>query len=124
MYKKTLFVAIVIYLSVGLGLIGCARKSVRYLASDVSMVNPGTTTKQQVVTYMGQPDEEYKAGGTLLWVYYESRKTLLRDTPYVGDKIGEETYEVVKVTFNGDIVQSVDFRIMSEEDFKKDRPVE
>jgi hypothetical protein len=73
MYKKTLFVAIVIYLSVGLGLIG---------------------------------------------------KTLLRDTPYVGDRIGEETYEVVKVTFNGDIVQSVDFRIMSEEDFKKDRPVE
>jgi hypothetical protein len=49
---------------------------------------------------------------------------MLHDTPYIGEKIGEETYEIVKVTFNGDIVQSIRYRTMSEEDFKEIGPVE
>ncbi len=125
MYKKILLIAVVFFSALVMGMVGCARKTVRHLASDVGLVNPGTTTKQEVLTYLGQPDEEYKsAGTTILWVYYEARKSMLRDTPYVGDKFGEETYEIVKVTFNGDIVQEVDYRTMSEEDFKKTGPVE
>jgi hypothetical protein len=125
MFKKSLFIIVILCLLLVFGGTGCARKTVRHLASDVSMVNPGTTTKQEVVIYLGQPDEEYQAAdGAVLWVYHEARKSLLRDTPYVGDKIGEKTYEVVKVTFNGDIVQTVDFRTMSEEDFKKNSSVE
>jgi len=120
MYKKWIVVAVVLCLSLMLGTAGCARKNVRHLASDVGMISPGTTTKQEVFNYLGQPDAEYKmTEGGLLWVYYEARKTMLRDTPYIGKKVGEETYEVVKVTFNGDIVQTVGYRAMSEEDFKE-----
>jgi hypothetical protein len=44
---------------------------------------------------------------------------MLRETPYIGEKIGEKAYEVVKVSFVGDIVQSVVYRAMEEEDFKE-----
>ncbi len=125
MYKKLFVIAVALCLSLMLGTAGCARKNVRHLASDVGLVTPGTTTKQEVFNYLGQPDEEYKmTGGGLLWVYYEAKSTMLRDTPYIGKKIGEETYEVVKVTFNGDIVQTIGYRAMSEEEFKEIGPAE
>ena len=125
MYNKLFVIAVALCLTLMLGMVGCARKSVRHLASDVGLVTPGTTTKQEVFNYLGQPDEEYKMdGGGLLWVYYEAKSSMLRDTPYVGEKIGEETYEIVKVTFNGDIVQTIGYRTMSEEDFKEIGPVE
>ena len=120
MYKKLLVIAVALSLSLILGTIGCARKNVRHLASDVGLVTPGKSTKQEVANYLGQPDAEYKmAGGNLLWVYYEEDSDMLRDTPYIGEKIGEDTYEVVKVTFNGDVVQDIGYRTMSEEDFKE-----
>ena len=120
MYKKWFVIAVALCLSFLISTAGCARKSVRHLASDVGMISPGTSTKQEVVNYLGQPNAEYKmTEAGLLWVYYEAKKTMLRDTPYIGGKIGEETYEVVKVTFNGDIVQTVGYRTMREEDFKE-----
>jgi hypothetical protein len=103
-----------------IGVAGCAKKNVRHLASDVCLVAPEKTTKQEVFNYLGQPDEEYKtADGNTLWVYYEVKKSMLRETPYLGEKIGEETYEVVKVSFNGDVVQSIVYRSMDEKDFKE-----
>ena len=120
MYKKVFFIFVVLCLSFMLGMAGCSRKNVRHLASDVGLVTPGTTTKQEVVTYLGTPDAEYKlTGGDLLWVYYEAKKTMLRDTPYIGEKIGEEAYEIVKVTFNGEIVKAIGYMTMREEEFKE-----
>ena len=125
MNNKSFVIAVVLCLTLMLGMVGCARKTVRHLASDVGLVTPGTTTKQEVVNYLGQPDEEYKmAGNGFLWVYYEAKSSMLRETPYLGEKFGEETYEIVKVTFNGDIVQTIGYRTMSEEDFKEFGPVE
>jgi len=118
MYKKILVIAVALCLSLMLGPAGCAKKHVRHLASDAGLVTPGTTTKQKVVNYLGPPDVEYKtSGGDVLWVYYEERSSMLRDTPYIGKNIGEETYEVVKVTFNGDIVQTIVYKTMGEEEF-------
>jgi hypothetical protein len=119
MYKKSFVIAVALCLSFMLGTISCARKDVRHLASDVGLVTLGTTTKEEVFNYLGQPDQEYEmTDGGLLWVYYEAKRTLLRDTPYIGKKMGEEIYEVVKVTFKGDIVQTVGYRTMSAEEFK------
>jgi len=119
-YKILYATAFALCLSSILGIAGCAKKNVRHLASDVCLVAPEKTTKQEVFKYLGQPDEEYKtADGNTLWVYYEVKKSLLRETPYLGEKIGEETYEVVKVSFTGDIVQSIVYRSMNEEDFKE-----
>ena len=102
------------------GIVGCAGKQVRHLASDVSMVTPGTTTKQEVLNYLGQPDAEYKTdNGETLWVYYEEREDLLRKTPYIGDMIGKESYEIVKVVFNGDNVEKIAYSTMKEDEFKE-----
>jgi hypothetical protein len=120
MYKNWFATALALCLVFMSGITGCAKKNVRHLASDVCLVAPEKTTKQEVFNYLGQPDEEYKtADGNTLWVYYEVKKSMLRDTPYIGEKIGEEAYEVVKVSFVGDIVQSVVYRAMDEEDFKE-----
>jgi outer membrane protein assembly factor BamE (lipoprotein component of BamABCDE complex) len=120
MSKKTFVIVVALCLPLMLGMAACAKKHVRHLASDVSLVSPGTTTKQEVLSYLGQPDTEYEIeGGEILWVYYEAKKELLRGTPYIGEKIGEETYEIVKVTFNGDNVRDIDYRTMSEEEFNE-----
>ena len=120
MYKKVFIVAVALSLLLISGMIGCARKNVRHLASDVSLVSPGTTKKQEVLNYLGQPDAEYKTdGGGILWVYYEEKNNLMGKTPYLGKKFGKKTYEIVKVVFAGDNVQSINYRTMREEDFNE-----
>lgn len=120
MYKKVFFVAVALSLLLMPGMTGCARKNVRHLVSDVSLVSPGTTKKQEVLNFLGQPDAEYKMDdGGIFWVYYEEKTTLLGNTPYIGKKFGKKTYEIVKVVFDGDNVQSIGFRTMREEDFNE-----
>jgi hypothetical protein len=113
--------ALVLLLALMLGLsTACAKKNVRHLASDVCLVAPEKTTKQEVFNYLGQPDEEYKTpDGNILWVYHDLKKSILRETPYIGKNIGDETYEVVKVLFTGDIVQSIVYESMGEDDFNE-----
>jgi hypothetical protein len=98
----------------------CAKKEVRYLASDVSLITPDKTTKQGVLNILGQPNEQYaQPTGEEVWVYYEVKKDMLSGTPVVGDKLGKEIYEVVKVTFTKDTVRSSVYRAMSEEEFNQ-----
>ena len=121
MYKKVFVIALALSLALLSGMVGCSRKSVRHLASDVCLVTPGQTVKQEVLNYLGQPDAQYEmADGNVLWIYYEARKDLLRSTPYIGEKIGEETYEIVRVVFNGDNVQNIVYRTMKEEEFEEE----
>jgi outer membrane protein assembly factor BamE (lipoprotein component of BamABCDE complex) len=102
------------------GIAGCAKKNVRNLASDVCLVTPEKTTKEQVLTYLGQPDVQYEAeDGSEVWIYYDEKKTALRNTPYIGDKIGEENYPTVKVTFKGDTVRTCVYRLLTEEEFEQ-----
>ena len=52
--------SLVILAALFMGLAGCAKKNVRHLASDVCLVTPEQTTKEQVLSYLGQPDEQYE----------------------------------------------------------------
>ncbi|MBW2466178.1 MAG: hypothetical protein JRF02_02665 [Deltaproteobacteria bacterium] len=120
MLNKSLVITAALLLFFLTGLVGCGKQHVRHLASDVSMLTPGTTTKKEVLNYLGQPDVEYKTKeGGILWVYYQARRDLLRSTPYIGDKLSEETYEIVNVTFSGDNVLNVAYTTMKEEEFKE-----
>ncbi len=120
MYKKWLVIFIALFVSLLLGLAGCAKKNVRHLASDVCLVSPEKTSKEQVLAYLGQPDQQYEmADGGETWIYYDAKKSALRGTPYIGDKIGEKKYEMVKVTFAGQIVQTVIYRSLTEEEFEE-----
>ena len=120
MYRITYIVAVALCAVFFVGLTGCAKKNVRHLASDVCLISPEKTSKEQVLTYLGPPDEQSEmAGGGETWIYYDVKKTALSDTPYLGDKISEKKYEMVKVTFGGDIVQTCVYRLLTEEEFEK-----
>ena len=109
-----------LFLFVVLTVTACSNKQVRYLASDVCLVEPDKTTKQEVLSYLGQPDEQYvEPTGEEVWVYYDAKKSMLSNTPYIGDQVGDEKFEMVTVTFNGDIVRTSVYRSMSEEEFKQ-----
>ena len=120
MVSKRSTLLIFLFLSVVLSVTACSKKQVRYLASDVCMVEPDKTTKQEVLSYLGQPDEQYvEPTGEEVWVYYDAKKSMLSNTPYIGDQVGDEKFEMVTVTFNGDIVRTSVYRSMSEEEFKQ-----
>jgi hypothetical protein len=125
MHKKWYIMVAVLCVALIAGTAGCAKKHVRHLASDVCLITPEVSTKEQVITYLGTPDEQYEmADGTETWFYYEVRKSLLNNTPYVGDQLGDKKYETIKVTFAGDVVQTCFYRSLSEEEFQQDRLTE
>ncbi len=120
MVSKRSTLLIFLFLSVVLTVTACSKKQVRYLASDVCLVEPEKTTKQEVLSYLGQPDEQYvEPTGEEVWVYFDEKKNLLSDTPYIGDKVGDQKFEMVTVTFDGDIVRTTVYRSMNEEEFKQ-----
>ena len=122
MYRKWYAMAAALCLVLMVFFPGCAKKNVRHLASDVCLVSPEKTTKAEVLTYLGQPNEQYEmADGSETWIYYDENKSILRDTPYFGDKLGDKKYEMVTVTFGGDIVKTCVYRSLSEEEFEEGR---
>jgi hypothetical protein len=120
MHKKLSVMAVAACFVLFMGMTGCAKKNVRHLASDVCLVNPEKTTKEEVLAYLGQPDERYEmADGGETWTYYEVKKSLMQDTPYIGDRLGDKKYEMVTVMFGGDVVQTCVYRLLTEEEFEE-----
>lgn len=102
-------------------LTGCFRhEPVQHLAADASLLTPGKSSRQDVLTYLGEPIEKQLQGdNTEVWIYNQVRKSMLRKTPYVGGKIGTEEYDILSVTFKADTVLGVTYRMVPENDFKK-----
>ena len=120
MNKNMYIVAVALCVALIMGMAGCAKKNVRHLASDVCLITPQKTTKEQVLTYLGQPDEQNEmADGGETWIYYNVKKTALRDTPYIGNKIGDKKYEMVKLTFGDEIVQTCIYRLLTDGEFSE-----
>ena len=101
-------------------LAGCFhRKPVQHLAADACLITPKLTTRQDVLNYLGEPAESLKhEDGSEEWIYYQANKSLLRKTPYVGDKLGSEEYDILHIIFNGDIVQTCIYRNLPEKEFQ------
>jgi hypothetical protein len=98
---------------------GCFyRDPVRHLSSDICLVTPNLTQKEVLAT-LGPPDQKQKGEQGEIWLYHEVKKSFLRKTPYVGEKIGSENYDVVTITFAGDIVSTCLYRAYNEEELKK-----
>jgi len=98
---------------------GCFyREPVRHLSSDICLITPNLTQKEVLAT-LGPPDQKQKGEQGEIWLYREVKKNLLRKTPYVGEKLGAETYDVVTITFAGDTVATCLYRSYNEEEFKK-----
>ena len=48
-----------------------------------------------------------------------SQKSLLRRTPYVGDKLGDEKFDLLTITFQAENVMECVYRHLNEDDFDK-----
>jgi hypothetical protein len=99
---------------------GCYRTQVRHLSSDVCLLQPGQTTREEVLAYLGDPDQRQinpEKGET--WIYYQGNKSLLRKMPYLGKNMGEEQFDVVMITFQGDLVRTCAYRSFDENEFNR-----
>ncbi|MBI5558336.1 MAG: hypothetical protein HY885_11930 [Deltaproteobacteria bacterium] len=91
---------------------------VRHLASDVCLMTQGTS-KDEVLTYMGAPDDQQTDQYGEMWIYYQVNKSIMRKTPFIGDNLGTEDVDVVTVRFEGEKVITCAYRSLTVEEFKK-----
>lgn len=84
---------------------GCYGKPVRNLASDAALIKSGQSTRDDVLTFLGEPDDQQVVGkGVEKWLYREENTTALEKTPVVGKYLGSPGYGRVVVTLKGDLV--------------------
>lgn len=105
-------------------LTGCSGTlPVRHLSSDVCLVMPESTTKAEVLSFLGDPDQRRPdADGNETWYYYKKNETFLRKMPLVGEKLGKSDYETVTVSFVGEQVRTCVYRQLDQEEFNENQP--
>lgn len=90
---------------------GCAAsRPVRHLSSDACLVLPESTTKTEVLAFMGEPDHKATTDASETWFYYKKNEDLIRKLPLIGEKFGSLNYEIVTVEFAGELVRTCVYR--------------
>ncbi len=96
---------------------GCYTKPVRHLASDAALIKPGTSSREDVLRYLGEPNgHRTLSPGVDEYVYYEDRKDGIGKMPMVGGWMDPDGYEMILVTIDGDLVSGCEFRVFKEAD--------
>lgn len=96
---------------------GCYITPVRHLAADVALLKVGESTQEDVLIYLGDPDEQVDMGGGVVrWIYSEEKQTLMEKTPWIGKRIGSPEYRQVVVTLTNGIVSATSYTSSDEDD--------
>jgi outer membrane protein assembly factor BamE (lipoprotein component of BamABCDE complex) len=107
---------VALFLAVTVG--GCTKGPVRHLASDVCMVKPGQTSRQEVLELMGEPDSKRMVAASMeQWVYYEEDKSSLQAAPLVGGTFDPNGYHMVMITLAGDTVSICRYSAYDQDEF-------
>ena len=116
--NKIIFIPIVLFLS------ACATTPpVRHLSSDVCLVMPDSTTKTEVLSFLGKPDlRQAQPNGDETWYYYKKNESFLRKIPLLGQELGSSNYETVIVSFVGEQVRTCVYRQLEPEELKSQIP--
>lgn len=97
---------------------GCYNKSIRHLASDASLIKVGVSTRNDVLTYLGEPDGQRVLGdGREEWVYVEEQPSNLQRAPMVGGFFEGDGYDKVFIVLENNVVQSCQFREFADDEF-------
>jgi hypothetical protein len=100
------------------GLSGCSSKPIRHLVSDVAMISAGSTSREDVLKLMGDPDSKRMLNAdTEEWVYYEEQAATLEGTPLFDGVFDPDGYDMVLITFSGDIVKTCNYRGHDDDEF-------
>ncbi len=93
-----------------LGLSACSDKPVRHLASDVGLIQVGTTDRDSVLRFLGEPDSRRMISDTREeWIYHEEKKSTMQKVPLMGEAFDADGYQMVKIILDGDLVSSCDY---------------
>lgn len=84
---------------------GCYNKPVRHLASDAALIQVGVSGREDVLTYLGEPDEQLiLEDGAEKWVYTEYERSALKNAPVVGKYFGQPDSGTVTVLIKSNVV--------------------
>ncbi len=112
---------IVLFCLAALMLSGCVHQPVRHLASDASLITPGRSTKTDVLTYLGDPDERQESGSEPeRWLYYQEHLSAVQRTFYVGKWFGAKSVSRIIVIFDGETVSDIQYNASESGEFKQD----
>jgi hypothetical protein len=101
-------------------LCGCVHQPVRHLASDASLISPGTSTQTDVLTYLGDPDERQETEtGAERWLYYEQYLSAMQRTFYVGRWFDPKSVSRIIVTFDGEMVTDIQYNASETGEFER-----
>ena len=96
---------------------GCYNKPVRHLVSDAALLKIGKSSSEDVLIYLGDPDEQKTLGdGVEKWLYKKEDRTLLERIPYAGRQFGAPEFSQVVVTIVNGIVTECIFSLSDEDD--------
>ena len=96
---------------------GCYTKMRRHLASDASLIEVGVSTRNDVLTYLGEPDDQRPLGDDRVeWLYVEEIPSDFQWAPIVGEYIDGKGYDKVFIVLENDIVRSCTFRKFSKDE--------
>jgi hypothetical protein len=98
-------------------LAGCYTTPVRHLSADAALLQAGKSTRQDVIVFLGDPDEQQELGeGVEKWLYKEKDTSFIEKTPFLGKYLGAPTYNQVVVTFRNGIVTDTVYSYSDEDD--------
>ncbi len=109
---------LVVCLAVALATIsGCYTTPVRHLASDVALLKVGESTEEDVMVFLGAPDEKQElAAGVEKWLYRDKKMSLMEKAPLIGKRLGSPEYKLVVVTIANEIVTELVYSSSDEDD--------
>lgn len=96
---------------------GCSKEPIRHLSSEACLITQGTT-KNDVLTYMGTPQFKKQTETGEIWTFAQENKSLLKKTPVFKWVFGSVSYDLVYITFTGDIVTNCQYRAASEKEYE------
>lgn len=97
---------------------GCITRPVRHLASDASLITIGKSTRNDVLTYLGEPDSERMVSAdTKQWVYFEEDRSLMQKAPLIGKAFKPDGYGMILITFKGDLVVDCRYSSYNKDEF-------
>lgn len=99
---------------------GCVHRPVKHLASDAALIKPETSTKTDVLTYLGNPDSRQESGpGPEQWFYYGEERSSIGRTLGIGQWFKPKRVNRIIITFDGEAVSDIQYNASESGEFEQ-----